>query len=109
MIAGTSTFDDEMAAAARRGIAHVVKMRARRYRRDPRALDALFSGLGCASAETLVAVAIHLVEREACSPRRWFGFGGEVGLLNARAALLLGRALRRCRAATKPASSGPPS
>ncbi len=58
-------------------------------------LDALFPGLGSAPPDTLIAVAAHLVEREMRSPRRWFGFGGEVSLVNARAALLLGRALRR--------------
>lgn len=95
MSAGTSTFDEDLAKAARRSLAHTVKARARHYGRRPQALDALFPGLGCAPPDTLVAVAQHLVEREARSPRRWFGFGGEVSLLNARAALLLGRALRR--------------
>ena len=98
MTPGTPTFD--LAAAARRSAAHAVKARARQYGRRPQALDALFPGLGCAPPATLVAVAEHLVEREARSPRRWFGFGGEVTLVNARAALLLGRALRRAGRAT---------
>ena len=59
-----------------------------------------FPGLGSAQADTLIAVAQHLVGREARSPRHWFGFGGEVSLVNARAALLLGRALRRSARAT---------
>ena len=100
MAAGTPTFASDLAAAARRSIAHTVKARARRYRRRPQALDALFPGLGSAPPDTLIAIATHLVEREAGSPRRWFGFGGEVSLLNARAALLLGRALRRAARAT---------
>ena len=100
MTPGTSTFIADPAAAARRAIAHTIKARARRYGRQHQALDALFPGLGCAPPATLVAVATHLVERETRSPRRWFGFGGEVGLLNARAALLLGRALRRAGRAT---------
>lgn len=97
MTAGTPTFDPDrdLGAAARRCVAHSIKARARRYGRQPQALDALFPGLGQAPPDTLVAVATHLVEREAGSPRRWFGFGGEVTLINARAALLLGRALRR--------------
>ena len=95
MTAGTPTFALDLAAAARRSVAHTIKARARRYARRPQALDALMPGLGCATPATLIAVAEHLVERESNSPRRWFGFGGEVSLLNARAALLLGRALRR--------------
>ena len=59
------------------------------------ALEPLYPGLACASDATLIAVAKHLVERESRSPRRWFGFGGEVSLVNAKAALLLGRARRR--------------
>ena len=87
--------DPDFAAAARRAACHLVKTRARHYARRPLALEALFPGLSIAPPRTLVAVAAHLVERETRSPRRWFGFGGEVNLVNARAALLLGRALRR--------------
>lgn len=76
-----------------------IKARARHYGRWPGALEALHPGLAAASPSTLVAVAEHLVERETRSPRRWFGFGGEVSLVNARAALLLGRAQRRRSAA----------
>jgi hypothetical protein len=89
-------FDDlDLAAPARRAAAHMIKTRARHYGRRPLALDALHPGLGMAPPATLIAIAAHLVERESRSPRRWFGFGGEVSLVNARAALLLGRALRR--------------
>ena len=95
MAAGTPTFTPDLASAARRSIVHTLKARARRYSRRPQMLDALFPGLGSAPPDTLIAVAAHLVEREMRSPRRWFGFGGEVSLVNARAALLLGRALRR--------------
>ncbi len=83
------------AAAARAAAAHLVKSRARHYARRPAALEVLYPGLANASAGTLVAVAAHLVEREGSAPRRWFGFGGEIGLVNAKAALLLGRTLRR--------------
>jgi hypothetical protein len=86
---------EAIAAAARRAASHLVKTRARRYARTPSALDALHPGLSRTTPATLVAIAAHLVEREIRSPRRWFGFGGEVSLLNARAALLLGRARRR--------------
>ncbi len=84
----------DLEAAARRTACHVVKARARRYLRRPAAMEALYPGLSMAPAATLVAIAEHLVERERASPRRWFGFGGEVSLTNAQAALLVGRALR---------------
>ncbi len=89
---------ERLAAAARATARTMVKGRARFYDRIPLALDALHPGLAHASAATLVAIGQHLVERESASPRRWFGFGGEVGLVNARAALLLGRARRRAAA-----------
>ena len=89
--------DPDFTVAARRAACHLVKTRARAYARRPMALEALHPGLSTAPPHTLVAIAAHLVEREARSPRRWFGFGGEVNLVNARAALLLGRALRRTR------------
>lgn len=85
----------DMRAAAVRTASHMVKTRARQYARRPMTLDALHPGLSVGAPATLVAIAEHLVEREARSPRRWFGFGGEVSLVNARAALLLGRTLRR--------------
>jgi hypothetical protein len=87
--------DVAMRCAARSAAAARIKARARSYARRPMALEPLYPGLACASAATLIAVVEHLVERESRSPRRWFGFGGEVSLLNAKAALLRGRARRR--------------
>ncbi len=86
---------DDLAGAARRATCNVVKARARLYRRRPSALEALYPGLSMVTSATLVAIAEHLVERERQSPRRWFGFGGEINLINAQAARLLGRAERR--------------
>ena len=85
----------DLAGAARRSVCHMIKARARYYLRRPMALDLLHPGLSTAAPATLVAVAEFLVERETTSPRRWFGFGGEINLINARAARLLGRAARR--------------
>lgn len=83
-----------MQGAARCAI-HRIKGRARLYAKRPAALEPLYPGLSCAPPQTLIAVAEHLVDRERRSPRRWFGFGGEVSLINAKAALLLGRTQRR--------------
>lgn len=86
---------DALAAQARRTAAHMVKCRARDYAQRPMALEILYPGLVAARPATLIAVAEHLLEIERKNPRRWFGFGGEVKALNAKAALLLGRTLRR--------------
>ncbi len=88
---------ERLAAQARRTAAHMLKSRARAYARRPMTLDVLYPGLAAAPPEALIAVAEHLLELERKNPRRWFGFGGEVSALNAKAALLLGRALRRAK------------
>ncbi len=90
---------DALRAQARRTAARMVKCRARDYARRPMALETLYPGLAAAKPEALIAVAEHLLEIERQNPRRWFGFGGEVKALNAKAALLLGRALRRAEQA----------
>jgi hypothetical protein len=86
---------EAIAAQARRTAAYMVKCRARDYARRPMQLEVLHPGLAAAKPETLIAVAEYLLETERENPRRWFGFGGEVKALNAKAALLLGRTLRR--------------
>ncbi len=82
-------------AQARRTAAHMVKARARDYARRPVQLEILYPGLAAAAPEVLIAVAGHMLRRERQIPRRWFGFGGEVSALNAKAVLLLGRLRRR--------------
>lgn len=89
-----SPLDRALAAAAHRA-ARLVKDRARSFARRPLTLDAVFPGLANADAETMIAVGRYLLEGERKSPRRWFGFGGEIPAINAKAVLLLGRARRR--------------
>jgi hypothetical protein len=95
MITETFLRDDPFAAAAARAAAHRIKSRARHYRRQLPALEALYPGLSYAGPGKMIAIAAHLVKREQLSPRRWFGFGGEVNLVNAKAVHLLGRYMRR--------------
>ncbi|MGD0635976.1 MAG: hypothetical protein ABSA13_17305 [Beijerinckiaceae bacterium] len=95
MITETYLRDDPFAAAAARTAAHMIKSRARHYLRRPPALEALYPGLSHAGPQKMIAISAHLIERESLSPRRWFGFGGEVNLINAKAAGLLGRVMRR--------------
>ncbi|MEJ0051389.1 MAG: hypothetical protein WDN02_09330 [Methylovirgula sp.] len=82
-------------AQARRTAAYMLKRRARDYARRPMQLEILYPGLAAAAPDTLIAVAAHLLKNERKNPRRWFGFGGEIGALNAKAAMLLGRTLRQ--------------
>lgn len=86
---------DAVRAQARRTAAYMVKNRARDYARRPMQLEILYPGLAVAEAKTLIAVATHLLSIARTNPQRWFGFGGEISALNAKAALLLGRTLRR--------------
>lgn len=82
-------------AQARRSSTHCLKKRARVFASEPMALESLHPGLATAAPESVIAVAEHLLERERHAPPRWFGFGGEVTAVNAKAALLYGRTLRR--------------
>ena len=82
-------------AQARRTAVFLIKHRARAYAKRPMTLEAISPGLAAAAPDTMVAVAKHLIETARQAPRRWFGFGGEVPILNAKAVLLLARVLRR--------------
>ncbi len=86
---------EEIRARARRSAVSILKQRARVFAKRPMTLESLYPGLAAAEPETVIAVAQHLLDKERRAPQRWFGFGGEVGALNAKAALLYGRALRR--------------
>lgn len=85
-------------ALAIRAVIRMIKHRARGYAQHPMALETITPGLAAAAPDTLEAVARQLIERERVTPRRWFGFGGEVPLLNAKALLLLARVRRRAAA-----------
>ena len=82
-------------AQATRTAIDLIKDRARAYAKRPMTLENVFPGLSAAAPETIIAVAKHLIAAERNVARRWFGFGGEVPLLNAKAVLLSARAFRR--------------
>jgi hypothetical protein len=82
-------------AQATRTAVDLIKERARSYAKRPMMLENVFPSLSAAAPETIIAVAKHLIAAERNAPRRWFGFGGEVPILNAKAVLLSARALRR--------------
>jgi hypothetical protein len=82
-------------AQATRTAVDLIKDLARAYAERPRTLENVFPGLSAAAPETIIAVAKHLIAAERNAPRRWFGFGGEIPILNAKAVLLSARALRR--------------
>lgn len=75
-----------------------IKTRARAFADRPAALEPFCPGLSLAAPERIVAAGAQLIAAETAAPRRWFGFGGEVPLLNAKAVMLFGRALRRAAA-----------
>lgn len=93
--AGTAGLAAAFRAEARRTALLMIKRRARTYARRPSDLDVLAPGLSAAAPDALIAFGADLLRREAAAPARWFGFGGEVPALNARALMLLGRTLRR--------------
>jgi hypothetical protein len=83
-------------ARARRTAAYMLKPRARLCASADAIGDSL-SGARRSRAGCLDRRRGYLLENERKNPRRWFGLGGEIGALNAKAALLLGRTLRRHR------------
>jgi hypothetical protein len=60
-------------------------------------LETIFEGLSNASADTMIAVADHLMDVALSERRRWWGLGGDVPLLNLKGIKLLGRILRLSR------------
>jgi hypothetical protein len=82
-------------AQARCTAVDLIKDRARAYAKRLTTLDDVFPGLSAVAPETIIGVAKHLIAAERNAPRRWFGFGGEVPILNAKAVLLSARARRR--------------
>ena len=84
-------------AQARSSAVCLVKQRARAYAKRPLTLENVCPGLAAAAPETMLAMAKHLFETERQTPRRWFGFGGEVPILNAKAVMLLARTRRRAQ------------
>jgi hypothetical protein len=81
----------EMQAGARRSAALILKAAARKYLRNPLLLDILHDGLSMAAPAELIETGHHLVARERMIARRYFGFGGLVPAVNARAVILVGR------------------
>lgn len=83
---------------ARGAVSALVKRRARALAKDPATLESVMPGLASAPPETMIALARQVLETERQRPQRWFGFGGEVRAVNAKAVLLLGRTRRRAAA-----------
>lgn len=85
----------EIQSRARRTAAYMTKVRARRYRDQPMQMETVMPGLASACGNRLIAAGHHFLEFERKTPVRHFGFGGEVGAVNAKAIILLGRYRRR--------------
>ena len=93
-----ANIEDILRAQAVRTTVALIKKRARVYAKSPMLLETVYPGLSAATPETVIAVARHLIMSERDLPRRWFGAGGEISLMNAKAVLLYGRAI--CRASS---------
>jgi len=99
-----ASVDGMLRAQAVRTAAALIKKRARAYAKSPVLLDSVSLGLSSAAPETAIAVARHVIMTERNLPRRWFGAGGEIPSINAKAVLLYGRAL--CRVVSLPSGLG---
>ena len=94
-------------AQATRTAVALIKHRARSYAKQPMTLENVFPGLSAAAPETIIAVAKHLIATERHAQCRWFGFGGEVAILNAKAVLLFARVLRAAGERPRPQACNP--
>lgn len=90
-----ATAEASLCAQAKRTVLDLVKLRARTYIHRPDELESLQPGLSNATPSSIIAIAKQMIAAERHTRRRWFALGGEIPLLNAKALLLCGRALRR--------------
>jgi hypothetical protein len=91
------TVEFRLRTQAARIAATLIKQRARLYAKFPVALETICPGLSAARPEEFAAAARQCLAAERELRRRWFGAGGEIPLVNAKGALLLGRTLRRAK------------
>jgi hypothetical protein len=82
-------------AQAKRTALDLTKHRARAYLTRLLIEETYFPEVLWTAPDQIIAVAKRMIAAEKSVPRRWFGFGGEAPLLNAKALLLCGRVLRR--------------
>ncbi len=98
MIPASSAMDRALAIINLEGVrsAHrAVKMRARRYLREPMLMHGIDARLPFALPRTMIAIGEHHMDAEMRRRRRLFGFGAEIPLMNARAVRLAGRFRQR--------------
>lgn len=85
----------EVTAKARKTGVELIKLAARRYMLAPSLLDSLCAGLSYLSPAAMVNATKTLFAHELkYRPRRWFGFGGEIPIINRKAACIYARLLR---------------
>jgi hypothetical protein len=89
---------DALRIGAARSHRRMRKSRARLFIYQPCRMGVIPAAMPEASPKKLIALALHVIERELATPRHFFGFDGEIPLRNAEGALLAGRALRRLEA-----------
>jgi hypothetical protein len=78
-------------AQARRTVPREIKRGAHRYALCPSLLDSIECGLSRLTPRAMTARLKHLLAEEIATPRRMFGFGGYVPMLNLKSALVYAR------------------
>ena len=85
----------DLKAQAPKTVNELIKIAARRYMLAPSLLDNLCAGLSYLSPKAMVDATKSLFAYELkYRPRRWFGFGGEIPVINRKAACIYARLLR---------------
>jgi hypothetical protein len=75
-----------LAAAARATAEALIEARANKFALRPSLLDVIEAGLAARSPRKMRARILELIDEELTMPRRYFGFGGEIPLMNLNAA-----------------------
>ena len=73
---------DMLTVQARKTVEAIIDARAEKFALQPSQLDIIEPGLSRRTPRKMRARIIELIDAEFCTPRRHFGFGGCVPLLN---------------------------
>ena len=77
---------DMLTVQARKTVETIIDARAEKFALQPSQLDIIEPGLSRRTPRKMRARIIELIDAEFCTPKRHFGFGGEIPLMNLSAA-----------------------
>lgn len=75
-------------AAAKQTFEYAVRAKAHQFSQAPALLDGISQGLSRKSPKKMRDAVIGFIDEEIMNPHRYFGFGGEIPLVNLHGALL---------------------